>query len=70
MTNSPPTPGLPNLRQREVETARMVAAIESKMARLAAARVDRIRALEKTRSAIARAIMAGQCAPARHESQK
>ncbi len=55
------------LRRREQATAAMVKAIESKIARLTAARADRIKALEKTRFALARAILAGPAAPARHD---
>ncbi len=57
------------LRIREQATAAMVRAIEGKIDRLAAARADRIKALQVTRSALARAILAGQGAPERHEAK-
>ncbi len=59
-----------DLRRRERTTAAMVAAIEGKIARLTVARDDRVRALQQIRSALARAILAGQGDPARHELRK
>jgi len=57
------------LRTREITTAAMVRSIESKIERLVSARADRLQALQKIRSALARATMAGQGAPARDESK-
>lgn len=53
------------LRQRERTTADMVEAIDAKIKRLAAARADRIKALQQTRSALARATLAAPDGPAR-----
>ena len=65
MTFSPDKLG--DLRQRENATARMVRAIGDKITRLAAAHADRIKALQHTRSALARATLAAQVEPACHE---
>jgi len=61
------SPFAADLRRREHATADMVRALDVKIDRLTQARADRIHALTKIRSAIARAIMAGPCAPAPHE---
>ena len=49
-----------NLRHREHATAQMVRALDGKIARLTQARADRIHALNKIRSALAQASLAGQ----------
>jgi hypothetical protein len=56
-----------DLRRRERTTAAMVAAINEKIARLTAARDDRVKALQQIRSAISRAVLAGQGVPEDHE---
>jgi hypothetical protein len=67
MTPHRPITVTADLRHREQATAQMIRAIDTKIDRLTQARADRIHALTKIRSAIARAIMAGPCAPAPHE---
>ena len=58
-----PAMNLMTLREREQATAAMVGAIERKIDRLAAAHAERLQALQKIRSALARATLAGQGAP-------
>ena len=54
------------LRHRERATADMVRAIEVKIERLTSARAERLSALQKIRSALAQAVLAGPGAHDRH----
>lgn len=65
---SAPTKPAADLARIEKTTAEQIFAIESKLARLTRARADRIKALTRTRSDLAAAILAGPVAPARHET--
>jgi len=55
-----------DLRHREHATADMVRALDEKIVRLTSARAARLNALNKIRSALAQAILAGHSDPERH----
>lgn len=59
-------PFVADLLHREQATAAMVRSLDEKIARLTQARADRIQALNKIRSALAQAILAGHAVPERH----
>lgn len=54
-----------DLRHRDYLSAQVVRDLEDKIARMTQARADRITALHKIRSALAKAILAGNAAPER-----
>jgi hypothetical protein len=55
-----------DLRHREHATAAMVRTLDEKIGRLTSARAARLNALNKIRSALAQAILAGHSDPERH----
>lgn len=57
-----------DLRHRERAKANMLGALDDKIARLTSARAARLNALNKIRSALAQAILAGHATPERHEN--
>jgi hypothetical protein len=59
-----------DLRQRERVTAAMVAGIEKKIQKLTQARADRLRALAKIRTGLAREILHGHGTPTCHENTR
>jgi hypothetical protein len=69
---SPPyiQPKAATLRDRERQTEGQVFAINKKISRLQQARADRIQALSKIRSSLARAILAVPAEPEHHEQRR
>ena len=65
----PTLPPVASLRRRELVTQEMIADIDSKIARLGAARHERLAALNRIRCEIVRALKAEPVAPARHADQ-
>ena len=60
-------PQVSDLRHREQRTVETVRNLEEKISRLTAAHAERVQALARLRSDLARAIVAGPVAPDFHE---